>query len=168
MQIWSSLDYIPTVPSKQKNKGCVEIQLQPMTREDLPQVLAIERESFPLPFSENLFHMEMGLNIAHMLVAKAGGAVCGYIDYWHVDSEMHVINIAVAPKQRGHGVGGIMMQHLIDYSSQHKVEKIFLDVRESNKAAIGLYKRFGFEQIDVRKGYYEDNEEDALVMVREP
>jgi len=102
-----------------------------MTREDLPMVMAIERESFPLPFSENLFHMEMGLNIAHMLVAKAGGDIFGYMDYWHVDAEMHVINIAVATQQRKRGVGGMMMEYLIDYGSQHKVERIFLDVRES-------------------------------------
>lgn len=137
-----------------------------MCREDLPQVLAIERESFPLPFSENLFHMELGLNIAHMLVAVEGETVCGYVDFWHVDNEMHVINIAVDQKLRGRGIGAILMDSVLNYAQEQSVDHIYLDVRESNYRAIALYRRFGFEQVDVRKGYYQDNQEDALVMVR--
>lgn len=137
-----------------------------MTREDLPEVLAIERASFPLPFSEKLFQMELKLNIAHLLVATQDDEVKGYLDFWHVDTEMHVINIGVSPSSRQLGIGSLLMEYLIDYGKQHKVEHIFLDVRESNKAAIGLYLKFGFEQIDVRKGYYHDNQEDALVMAR--
>ena len=137
-----------------------------MRREDLAQVLAIERESFPLPFSENLFHMELGLNIAHMLVAVEGEVVYGYVDFWHVDNEMHIINIAVAPVKRGQGIGSFLMESVVSYAQEHKVDHIYLDVRESNYRAIALYRRYGFEQVDIRKGYYQDNEEDALVMVR--
>lgn len=135
-----------------------------MARGDLPQVMAIERVSFPLPFSENLFQMELGLQIAHLMVAKEQGRVVGYLDFWHVDHEMHVINIAVHPDRRRQGIGTLMMQYLLDYRDRHGAEQIYLDVRKSNHAAIALYKRFGFRKIDVRKGYYQDNEEDALVM----
>ena len=137
-----------------------------MRKEDLPQVLAIERESFPLPFSENLFHMELGLNIAHMLVAVEADTVYGYVDFWHVDNEMHIINIAVEPKRRGQGIGALLMDSVMGYAQEHAVDHIYLDVRESNYRAIALYRRYGFEQVDIRKGYYQDNQEDALVMVR--
>jgi len=69
------------------------MSIRPMSRDDLSQVLAIEKVSFPLPFSQNLFHMELDLNIAHMLVADEGEAILGYLDFWHVDRELHVINI---------------------------------------------------------------------------
>ena len=141
-------------------------EIVPMKREDLPQVLEIERVSFPLPFSENLFHMELDLNTAHMMVAKTGETILGYLDFWHVDSEMHVINIAVGPQSRQQGVGHALMTYLVDYGCCQQVSRIFLDVRESNQAAIKLYQKLGFEQIDVRKGYYQDTEEDALVMQR--
>ncbi len=141
-----------------------KLKIVPMQRTDLPQVLEIERVSFPLPFSENLFQMELDLKIAHMMVAKSGADVLGYLDFWHVDSEMHVINIAVGQQARQQGVGTALMTYLIDYGRKKQVERIFLDVRESNQAAIQLYKKHDFEQIDVRKGYYQDNEEDALVM----
>jgi ribosomal-protein-alanine N-acetyltransferase len=141
-----------------------DVRIVPMTREDLPQVLEIERVSFPLPFSENLFHMELDLNSAHMMVAKLGDEVRGYLDFWHIDNEMHVINIAVSPRSRREGIGSQLMRYLAEFGNRKQAELIYLDVRESNVAAINLYKKCGFEQIDIRKGYYQDNEEDALVM----
>ena len=145
-----------------KEEDC--IQIVPMVRDDLPQVLAIEQVSFPLPYSENLFLMELDLNSAYLLVAKQADEVKGYLDFWHVDTELHVINIAVSPKTRGQGIGSRLMSYLVDYARQKQADRIYLDVRESNQSAINLYKRFGFKQTDVRKGYYQDTEEDALVM----
>ncbi len=150
---------MPTVPSKAET-----IEIRQMTRDDLPQVLVIEKASFPLPFSENLFHMELDLNIAHMMVAVSGEQVLGYLDFWHVDSELHVINIAVGVEARQQGIGSRLLDYLLAYGEEHSADRSYLDVRESNQAAIGLYEKFGFERIDVRKGYYQDNEEDALVM----
>ena len=151
---------------KNKESANQTIQILPMRSEDLSQVLAIERVSFPLPFSEKLFLMELDLNIAHLLVAKQADEVKGYLDFWHVDREMHVINIGVSPSSRQFGIGSLLMGYLIAYGERNKADHIFLDVRESNQAAIGLYNKYGFKQIDVRKGYYQDNEEDALVMER--
>ncbi len=135
-----------------------------MSESDLPQVLAIEQVSFPLPYSKNLFLMELNLNIAHLVVACEGETILGYMDFWHVDTELTVINVAVHPQSRGLGVGSYLMEYLIKYGTEYKVEQVFLDVRESNTAAIALYKKFGLKPIDVRRGYYQDNEEDALVM----
>ncbi len=140
------------------------VQIVPMTRGDLSQVMAIEQASFPLPFSENLFHMELDLQIAHMMVAKAGETILGYLDFWHVEQEMRVINIAVHSQRRRAGIGSLLVQYLVDYGREHRVEQIYLDVRESNRAAVRLYEKFGFQKIDVRRGYYQDNQEDALVM----
>lgn len=140
------------------------LKIVKMTHKDLPQVLAIEHVSFPLPFSENLFHMELDLNIAHMMVAKSGNDVKGYLDFWHINGEMHVISIAIHPNARKQGIGTQLMNYAIEYGKNNRAKQIYLDVRESNSAAIKLYEKFGFEKIDIRKGYYQDNEEDALVM----
>ena len=140
------------------------VKIEPMSSKDLPEVLAIEQQSFPLPYSENLFRMELELKIAHLFVARQQQEILGYLDFWHVSREMNVISIATHPAARRRGVGAHLMTHLVNYGRTQQVEQIFLDVRESNQAAIALYKKFGFQAIDIRKGYYQDNEENALVM----
>lgn len=136
-----------------------------MTNADLPQVLAIEAQSFPLPYSENLFLMELDLNVARMRVLEVEGVIRAYLDFWHVSDELHVINVAVDPAVRQQGLGSQLMEDLMSYAAEHEIQHIYLDVRESNRAAIALYSKFGFKQIDLRKGYYQDNNEDALVMM---
>lgn len=140
------------------------IQIRPMTKEDLPRVLAIEKVSFPTPFSEHLFLIELNLSIAHLDVILVDGLVAGYIDYWLLPGEMHLINIAVAPDQRGKGVGHALMEYLLTFARRHKVTEIQLDVRRSNDVAIHLYERFGFQVVGVRKNYYQNNREDAFMM----
>ena len=134
------------------------------TESDLPEVLAIEINSFPMPFSEKLFRTELHLSIANFYVTKAGGKIVGYIDYWRVEDEVHVITVAVHPDKREEGIGSELIQWMIKDSDQHKSKSISLDVRVSNKAATHLYKKFGFEVVGLRKNYYQDNNEDALIM----
>lgn len=140
------------------------ISIVPMTQGDLPQVLAIEEASFPRPFSQKLFETELQLSIAHLYVAKEETGLVGYIDFWDAGAEIHLINIAVHPERRHQGIGARLMERLLDYASQNRVGEIYLDVRVSNKTAIALYAKFGFKEISVRKGYYQDNNEDALLM----
>ncbi|MBI1908791.1 MAG: ribosomal protein S18-alanine N-acetyltransferase [Deltaproteobacteria bacterium] len=135
-----------------------------MVRSDLSQVILIEKDSFALPYSESLFQMELNLSIAHLYAAKQGERIVGYIDFWHVTDEIHLINTAVHPGDRRRGIGSLLISFLIDYAKRVKARQIYLDVRRSNAPAIGLYKKFGFDQVGLRKGYYRDNNEDALVM----
>ena len=140
------------------------LTIQPMTPEHLPEVLAIEKVSFPLPFSENLFQMELHLSVAHMMVGCDGKKVVGYFDFWHIAPEIHLINIAVHPEYRQQGVGSQFMNAMIQYGRAHQVKEIYLDVRESNWRAMRLYEKFHFKPVAVRDAYYQDNKENAIVM----
>ena len=143
----------------------LDMNIRPMTPEDLPQILAIEEVSFPVPFSENLFHMELNLSVAHMFVGVVDREkIVGYFDFWHIGPEIHLINIAVAPTYRQQGVGGQFMQSMMDFAKKHEVKEFYLDVRESNHKAIQLYERFGFQSMAIRDAYYTDNKENAIVM----
>lgn len=139
-------------------------QIFPATLRDLEPILEIEKKSFRNPFTRNLFEMEFRLEIAHLQVARLAGEVVGYIDFWHLTDEIHLINIAVHPDVRRQGVATALLNFMIGYADQHQVRQITLDVRVSNEAAIALYRRYRFETLSVRKRYYQDNDEDALVM----
>ncbi len=140
------------------------LSIEPARPRHLSEILAIEKVSFRNPFTENLFQTELQLALAHLHVVLWEGKVVGYLDFWHVGPEMHLINIAVDPKCRRQGVAGKMMDLMLDYATQHKVEEILLDVRVSNRGAIELYKKYKFEEVGTRKKYYSDNDEDALMM----
>ncbi len=141
-----------------------DIRIEKMREGDLPQVLAIENLSFPTPFTESLFRMELNLNVAHLFVARVNGALVGYIDYWRVGPDVHVITIAVHPDWRRHHIGSALLEFMLADCRSHQVEHVSLDVRPTNKTGIALYEKFGFRQTGLRKGYYQDNQEDALVL----
>ena len=142
-----------------------ELEILRATAGQIDAILKIERASFPNPFSRELFVTELKLSMAHLHVAMRAGEVVGYIDFWEVGPELHLINIAVRPELRRQGIGSAMMEFLLRYA-QRKAFEIYLDVRASNAGAIALYERFGFKPSGVRKGYYRDNGEDAVVMTR--
>jgi [ribosomal protein S18]-alanine N-acetyltransferase len=141
-----------------------DIVIERMKEGDLPEVLAIEAASFPTPFTINLFRMEMNLNVAHLFVAKYDGKVVGYIDYWRVGPEAHLITFGVDPAFRRRGIGSRLINFMLQEARKNRVENISLDVRPSNTAGLKLYQRFGFVQVGIRKRYYQDNDEDALVL----
>lgn len=144
----------------------LQITIEKMTEQDLSRVLQIENDSFPTPFSENLFRGELRFALAHPYVARAGGEVVGYVDYWIVGSEAHVITLAVKSSWRKHSVGRALVEWMMQDVRQRKVEMLSLDVRPSNTAALQLYKGFGFTQTGIRKKYYRDNDEDALILTK--
>lgn len=138
--------------------------IERMTEQDLPQVLQIENDSFSSPFSEALFRGELKFDLAHPYVAHVGSEIIGYIDYWVVGTEAHVITIAVKANWRRQQVGGRLMQWMLDDVRSMQVKLVALDVRPSNVAALAFYTKFGFRQVGIRKNYYRDNNEDALMM----
>ena len=135
-----------------------------MTINDVDGVHAIEAATFARPWSKQDFVKEMTTNAcARYLVAEKDGAVIGYAGAWIVLDEAHVTNVAVDQDFRGQGVGRQLTAALMQYASNLGVVYATLEVRKSNEAAKRLYQSLGFEYVGVRKRYYEDNGEDALL-----
>lgn len=135
-----------------------------MTLADVDAVYAIERATFPRPWSREDFSREMTSNAcARYLVAEWAGEILGYAGAWIVLDEAHITNIAVARARRGQGVGKALTRGLLQYAANLGVVYATLEVRRSNGVAQGLYKGLGFVYVGLRKRYYEDNGEDAFI-----
>ena len=151
--------------------------VEPMHLEDLEEVLAIERMSFPLPWSLRAYRWELTNNHnACYLVARhrqpkqgalkttAPSPVLAYGGFWLVIDEAHISTLAVHPDWRRHGLGSLIMAALLDKAVERGAVVATLEVRVSNEAAQNLYRTFGFERVGLRRHYYQDNNEDALIM----
>lgn len=137
-----------------------------MTLEDVSQVHAIELANFPTPWSEQSFIDEMTKNVcARYMVAEEDGEILAYAGAWMVLDEGHITNIAVAAEHRGRGIGKAVTEALKQYAANLGVDYMMLEVRRSNLVAQSMYKKLGFIELGYRKRYYEDNGEDALLMV---
>lgn len=143
-----------------------ECIIRRMTLADVPQVAAIEAATFPTPWSESDFQREITTNaVARYLVAEKDGRVIGFAGAWVILDESHVTNIAVSAAERGKGYGRQLTEALMQYLANLGAAYATLEVRKSNETAQNLYKSLGFIKLGVRKHYYEDNGEDALLMV---
>lgn len=136
---------------------------------DLDGVMAIEQVSFPSPWSRVLFEEEIGRGFSDALVVveEPGGDVAGYAICWTIGGESHLLNIAVRPEARNLGVGRSLLLECIRRSALAGGRRIHLEVRPSNDTAIRMYRREGFRFVGLRKGYYTDTGEDAIVLARE-
>lgn len=137
-----------------------------MTLEDIPEIAALEKVCFKVPWSEKSFRDEMLNKLAVYLVAKDNGKCIGYAGFWNVSGEGGITNVAVLPEYRRQGVGSMLITEMIKVSETLKLDLLTLEVRKSNTAAQGLYSKFGFEIIGERKRYYSDNNEDAFIMTK--
>lgn len=137
--------------------------IRPMTRTDLDGVLAIELVSYPTPWKREHFLQEIHSHTSFPYVAVIDEMVVGYVCLMSLFEEAQILNIAVAPQQRGRGVARMLMELAVSTARERGAEVLALEVRESNVAAIRLYEEFGFLRYFVRKGYYE-GKEDALLM----
>ncbi|MCY0876285.1 MAG: ribosomal protein S18-alanine N-acetyltransferase [Firmicutes bacterium] len=136
-----------------------------MTVRDIDRVLVIERASFSAPWSRNAFLGELTENhFARYLLLSKGGTPIGYGGMWVIIDEAHVTNIAVLPDHRGQRLGERMLRQLMAEAIALGARKMTLEVRVSNQPALGLYRKLGFQDGGIRRGYYTDNHEDALVM----
>jgi [ribosomal protein S18]-alanine N-acetyltransferase len=147
----------------------VNVQLRRIDPRDLDAVLEIERASYPTPWSLTMFSAELAKPGSLALGAYlesgelAGYAVVSrYVDAWHV------MNVAVAPEYRRRGIARVLLERLFEITRDDPRRGHTLEVRVSNVEAIRLYERLGFERRGIRRGYYTDNREDALIMWREP
>ena len=143
-----------------------EILIRRMRLEDVDAVTEIERATFARPWSRESFRQEMERNkAARYLGALQDGRIVGYAGAWIILDESHITNIAVAEKERGKGIGRRLTEALMQYISNLGAAYATLEVRVSNERAQHLYKSLGFVSVGKRKRYYEDNGEDAYLMV---
>lgn len=137
-----------------------------MAAKDLDEVLEIERQSFPKPWTRSMFESELKnpVSFAIVLNAESGGKVVlvAYMVYWVVHGEAHILNIAVDPGFRRRGAAELLLGTALEQMRRNLVFEVFLEVRRSNEAARRLYGNFGFRESFERKNYYGD--EDAIVM----
>jgi len=144
-----------------------ELVVRPMRLEDVDAVWEIEKLSFRTPWSRESFVQELQTNLtARYLVAELGDEIVGYGGMWFVLDEAHITNIAVHPDYRGQKIGDRIVKAMITAAEKEAIKNMTLEVRLSNAAAINLYKKLGFEEAGIRKGYYFDTGEDALIMWR--
>ena len=137
-----------------------------MTLEDIDQVLLIEQEAFETPWTREAFEHEMTTNLySHYLVAETETKdIVGYCGMWVVMDESHITNVAVAERMRGNKIGEGLMREAIRVVMEQEVVLMTLEVRVSNDVAKNLYHKLNFQDGGIRKNYYSDTGEDALVM----
>ena len=145
--------------------SATEYHVRQMVLGDLDQVMRIETLVFPHPWSSDLFQHELMANqVARYLVICRGPDVVGYVGIWLIVGEIHVTTIAVHPEDRRQGIGESLLISVIELALDHGAQLITLEVRESNLAARAMYRKYGFEEVGVRSGYYTETGEDALLM----
>lgn len=143
-----------------------DLLIRSMARTDLPAVLAIERASFPVPWSSATFRSLLRRRDAHLWVAERAGEVVGYAAVWVVLDQAELGDLAVTTASRRQGIGTRLLETVVGRLAELGVRELFLEVRESNRDAQRLYTRHGFVEVGRRTGYYSSPREDALVLQR--
>ena len=144
----------------------MNITIKPMEKSDIKGVVAIEEKAYgEHHWSEESFLNEISNELARYYSAfDESGNLVGYAGCWQILEEVHITNIAVSPDFRRQGIGEKLLRRIIDDCYKNMVKYITLEVRVSNIPAISLYEKYGFKSFGVRKGYYQNNNEDALIM----
>jgi ribosomal-protein-alanine N-acetyltransferase len=142
------------------------IEIRSLRPEDVNAVVAIETDAFSAPWKNETFMGLIGRDTVELLVmTHEVDGVIGYAVLWCILDQGELANLAVAPTHRGEGLGALLLHRVVDAARHRGVEKLFLEVRASNEAALALYSGFGFVEVGQRKGYYESPKEDARVML---
>lgn len=142
----------------------MSVLIRLIEEKDLQDILEISALSFSLPWSEASYIQELSNPVAKYLVAVIDNKVVGFAGTWIVLDESHITNIAVHPNYRNQQIGSKLLEELLKYCNSLGCTKYELEVRLSNKAAQALYSKYGFKENGIRKGYYADNKEDAILM----
>ena len=137
-----------------------------MTQDDVSKIVELDTLSFGSHhWDSGSFYSEIQNDLAHYYVARDdSGEILGYIGFWLVFEEAHITNISVNPKCRRKKIAQVLLKEMIECCYKNMIKFITLEVRVSNIPAISLYEKFGMKSVGIRKGYYQDNGEDALIM----
>ncbi len=142
------------------------LTIRPLGFGDLPRVMAAERRTFTSPWSLAMFVLELSKPSGICLAAEVDGELAGYTICSRYDTVWHVMNVAVDPRQRRRGIATALLNRLLERVAPDS--QLTLEVRKSNDGAIKLYEQFGFKAAGLRRRYYQDNGEDAVIMWRTP
>lgn len=142
------------------------LEFVPLQEEFLEEIMEIEAEAYPEPWTIGMFREEMKSKRSYFFVAFSGETLVGYGGFWLVLDEAHVTSVTVRKNLRGCGYGREEMLHLLSVASEMFVRVTTLEVRQSNAAALALYADLGFRAAGLRKGYYSKTNEDAIIMVK--
>ena len=143
----------------------MSVILRKMTLDDVEQVAAIDKMSFSLPWPTSSFHYELTDNPASRCwVAELDGRIAAMLVAWFIVDEIHIATIATHPDFRKQGIGKKLLSFALQSAKDEGAVSSFLEVRESNDAAILMYRKFGYVENGRREGYYRDNGEDAILM----
>lgn len=142
------------------------IKIEPMTRENLDDIIRVEEKAYgEHHWSKESFFNELNNELARYFCAfDETGNLTGYCGCWQILEEAHVTNVAVSPDYRRRHIGEALLTAILKSCYNAKIKYLTLEVRVSNEPAIKLYEKYGFKSLGVRKGYYQDNNEDALIM----
>jgi len=147
------------------NKSFTGIVIRFMEIGDLKKVLEIEKKSFPVPWTYDLFFSELTRNrYARYFVLEKDNEVVGYLGLWHKRRSFHITNIAIAENLRKKGYGKNFLKHVEKIAATRRIKKISLEVRRSNCIAQDMYRKSGYKVIKFLRNYYQEEKEDALVM----
>ncbi|MDO8682298.1 MAG: ribosomal protein S18-alanine N-acetyltransferase [Armatimonadota bacterium] len=130
----------------------------------MPKVMEIEKQCFATPWHESAYLTELSNRSAYYIVAKIGGRVVGYAGLWIIMEESHITTIGVDPLERGKKIGEQLLVAMLEEAMDRGARRVTLEVRESNTVAQNLYRKYGFTPAAIRRGYYTDNNENAIVM----
>ncbi|HTR32378.1 MAG TPA: ribosomal protein S18-alanine N-acetyltransferase [Gaiellaceae bacterium] len=145
----------------------VAVRIRPLELEDLNAIESIEQRAYPTPWSRSMFASELAKPTSICLGAFEGDDLVGYVINSRYVDAWHVMNVAVDPGRQRRGVATALLERLFELTRNDERRGYTLEVRVSNEGAIRLYERLGFEPRGIRRGYYTDNREDALIMWRD-
>ena len=144
----------------------MKLDITTATEADLDTIDAIEQHSFKAPWPRDTFKAELLREWARLDVARLDGKLVAFCNYWLVTTELHILAIATHPDYRQRGIAREVLAYVLDVARKAGCSLATLEVRRSNVPAIALYERAGFKIVHVRARYYQDDDEDALVMLR--
>lgn len=140
------------------------IIIRSMTIDDVDEVYKVEEDCFVDPWSKDSIKKELKNDLARYLVAETDGKIVGYVGVWFVVDEGHITNVAVHSDYRGKKIGDRLVNEMVELCKENNLVAMTLEVRTSNTVAQNLYRKYGFKMGGIRKEYYSDNKEDAIIM----
>jgi len=138
-----------------------------MRPDDIDEVMEIEQHAFSAPWSRDIFLEELDREWAYVdvLRERTGGKIVGFVNYWLVRDEVHILNVATHLDARRQGHATTLLEHVIEFARREGCRYVTLEVRRSNEAAIRLYRKHSFRPVGIRPNYYVEDKEDAIVML---